>query len=345
MHKELEIWQSAAARLKRGERVVLLVVTESAGSSPGRPGFKMIVARDAIAGSIGGGVMEIALVEKAQSRLNAHKSTDPPSDIPNPKSNQSEIRNPKSEIVQMVHRKNVPQSSGMICSGRQTVLLYGLEPSDLKIVRKIVSAGKAMKTMRLRITDQTFGATLGPPEGGTQNDGVRFERESDTEFVYEEDLGFKQRLYIVGGGHCALALSELMAKMDFRIALFDDREGLNTVAKNRFVHEKRVVESYEEIDEFIPSGPDVYVVVMTLGYKFDETVIRRLFAKDFKYFGVLGSKAKMKTLLAALEKEGFDRARLDRIRTPVGLPINSHTPEEIAVSIAAEIIAVKNDAI
>ena len=81
---------------------------------------------------------------------------------------------------------------------------------------------------------------------------------------------------------------------------------------------------------------------MTLGYKFDEIVIRKLFDKNFKYFGVLGSKAKMKTLLKTLEKEGFDKEKIARIRTPIGLKINSHTPEEIAVSIAAEIIAVKN---
>jgi xanthine dehydrogenase accessory factor len=83
-------------------------------------------------------------------------------------------------------------------------------------------------------------------------------------------------------------------------------------------------------------------VVMTVGYKSDETVIGKLLGKKFKYFGVLGSRAKMKTLLKALAKEGFDKERLARIRTPVGLRINSRTPPEIAVSIAAEIIAVKN---
>jgi xanthine dehydrogenase accessory factor len=81
---------------------------------------------------------------------------------------------------------------------------------------------------------------------------------------------------------------------------------------------------------------------MTLGYKTDEIVIRALLDKTFKFFGVLGSKAKMKTLLTSLAKEGVSKEKLDRIHTPVGLPINSHTPEEIAVSIAAEIIGVKN---
>ncbi len=170
----------------------------------------------------------------------------------------------------------------------------------------------------------------------------KFERGGEGRFVYEEKLGFKHKLFIVGGGHCALALSEIMSKLDFRISLFDDRADLNTLAENEFAHEKKTVESYEKIDEYIAPGANVFVVVMTLGYRFDEIVIRRLIDKDFEYFGVLGSRAKMKTLLKALEKQGFDKERLEKIRTPVGLPINSRTPAEIAVSIAAEIIAVKN---
>ncbi len=83
---------------------------------------------------------------------------------------------------------------------------------------------------------------------------------------------------------------------------------------------------------------------MTLGYKFDEIVIRALFDKNFKYFGVLGSKAKMAKLLRDLRKDGFDEEKITCIRTPIGIEINSRTPEEIAVSIAAEIIAVKNGA-
>ncbi len=139
-----------------------------------------------------------------------------------------------------------------------------------------------------------------------------------------------------------MALSELMSKMDFQITVFDDRPNLNTLEKNKFAHGVEIIESYEQIGELIHSNKNTYVVVMTLGYKFDEIVIRQLFDKKFKYFGALGSKAKMKTLIRKLEKEGFDKTRLAKIHTPIGLPINSHTPEEIAVSIAAEIIAVKN---
>jgi len=320
--KELEIWQFAAERLKRNEPVMLLVVAESSGSSPGKQGFKMIVAENGIMGSIGGGVMEVQLVEQAKFQISNFKF---------------QI---DSKIVEQIHKKNVQNSSGMICSGKQTVIFFKLTPEHYKLIRKIPVYLTKPRGRYLRITQENLILT------GKKNPpfDIKFERQSESEFIYEEKIGFKNKLFIIGGGHCALALSELASKMDFYISLFDDRTDLNTLAKNEFVHEKIIIESYEQIGEFIESGNNSYVVVMTLGYKFDEIVIRQLIDKDFKYFGVLGSRAKMKVLLRTLENEGFPKDKLKQIRTPIGLPINSQTPEEIAVSIAAEIILYKNSA-
>ncbi|HVE59997.1 MAG TPA: XdhC family protein, partial [Pyrinomonadaceae bacterium] len=293
MSKELQIWQFAAERLKQNEPVMLLTVAESSGSSPGRQGFKMIVARDDLAGSIGGGVMEVGLVEQAKLRITNY-----------------ELRI-NSEIIEQVHQKNSPDSSGMICSGKQTVIFFELNPSHLKTIGEIIHSLENQLPCRLQISNSKFQILEKP----SADSDFRFERLRENEFLYEEKLGYKNKLFIIGGGHCALALSEIMSKMDFRIALFDDRADLNTLLKNEFVHEKRIIDSYEKIGDFIESGNNLYAVVMTLGYKFDEIVIRKLFGKEFKYFGVLGSRAKMKTLLRDLEKEGFDKEKLARIRT------------------------------
>ena len=320
MNKELEIWQFAAKRLKRNESVVLLVVAESSGSSPGRQGFKMIVAEDDLRGSIGGGVMEIRLVELAKLKI---------------KNEELKIG---SEIVRQNHRKDTANPSGMICSGEQTVIFYKLNFGDLPAIRKIVRSLKNPQSKLLQITSNNLQVTENHPD----DFDYRFIKRDERDFLFQEKLGFKNKLFIIGGGHCSLALSELASKMDFYISLFDDRPNLNTLAKNKFVHEKTILESYEKIGDFIPSGAKHFVVVMTLGYQSDEIVIRRLLDKDFKYFGILGSRAKMATLLKNLEKEGFSKEKLGKIHTPIGLQINSRTPDEIAVSIAAEIIAVKN---
>lgn len=311
---------------------MLLVVADSAGSSPGRAGYKMAVGADgALAGSIGGGVMEVRLVEQARAVLSESRqvgiatgfSVDP------------------SALLEQVHRKNAATPSGMICSGQQTVIFRTLTRDDAKTVGAVVDALRAGSGAHIMITSTVFNVL--PPKGGTQNETLRFERQGDDEFIYTERLGPKNNLYIIGGGHCALALSELMSKMDFRITIFDDRPDLNTIRKNSFADEITIIDSYENIAGHIPAGEHTYVVVMTLGYRSDETVIRGLFEMDFKYFGVLGSKAKMRTLLSALRRDGLPEDRLSRIRTPIGIQINSRTPEEIAVSIAAEIIAVKNN--
>lgn len=327
MEKELELWRFAAERLRRDETVMLLVVARSQGSSPGRPGFKMAVATGEMCGSIGGGVMEVRLVEQAKKILGAAGKAENPA-----------LRARRSAVVRQVHQKNSPDTSGMICSGRQTVIFFRLDAEHLEVVRKIVCALENRQAKKLLISNSEVRIT----DNESGDFDFRFEQSGENEFSYEEQLGFKNRLYIVGGGHCALALSEIASKMDFHISLFDDRADLNTLAKNRFVHEKKIIESYEKIGDFIPPSPNAYVVVMTLGYKSDETVIRKLIDKDFKYFGVLGSRAKMKTLLKNLEKENFPKERLARLRTPIGLKINSRTPVEIAVSIAAEIVSVKN---
>jgi xanthine dehydrogenase accessory factor len=191
----------------------------------------------------------------------------------------------------------------------------------------------------LLLTHDSFNVK---PRENSYSDDLTFVRESDNDFEYRERLGAKNDLYIIGGGHCALALSEMMSKMDFHIYLFDDRPQLNTIEKNEFANEINVIETYDHIDEHIDSNERGYVVVMTLGYVTDAIVIRQLVNKDFKYFGVLGSEAKMATLFRELNNEGVAKERLDRIHSPIGLPINSHSPEEIAVSIAAEIISIKN---
>jgi xanthine dehydrogenase accessory factor len=342
VHKELELWQFIVRRLKAGENVMLLVVAESSGSSPGRKGYKMAVGADGeLVGSIGGGVMEVGLVDRSRELLSTHSAT----------------RASHSALTEQVHRKNAANASGMICSGEQTVIFKLMSREDSAAVESVIEALGDHRRDMLTIT--AGGFTILPDRGATQplNDArtIEFQRprpgqdpksqipnpKSD-DFLYTERLGFKNDLYIVGGGHCALALSGIMSKIDFHISLFDDRPELNTIDINRFAHTIRIIESYAEMADHIPSGDRSYVVVMTLGYKSDAEVIRSLIAKDLKYFGVLGSNAKMSAMLRSLVKEGLPAERLARIRTPVGLAINSRTPEEIAVSIAAEIISVKN---
>jgi xanthine dehydrogenase accessory factor len=254
-------------------------------------------------------VMEVDLVERAREAVKSGASS--------------------SAMIEQEHRKHSEHPSGMICSGEQTVILKQLHAHDLAVVES------ARPGTQLAITANGFEvAGIGDTDG--------FKRSNDSGFTYTETLGPMNDVYIIGGGHCALALSELMSRMDFYVHIFDDRPQLNTIAKNEFADEITIIGGYGSIGEHIQRGDNVFVVVMTLGYVTDATVIRQLADRDLKYFGVLGSRAKMSALFRELKAEGFSAESLARIRTPIGIPINSHTPDEIAISIAAEIISVKN---
>lgn len=325
MKKELALWTFITDQVEKEQPVALLMVGESTGSSPGRPGFKMAVSQDGdLCGSIGGGIMEIKLVEMAKSRLQQQDYT--------------------PVVKRQIHNKTAPHhQSGMICSGEQTVILYFLEKREVHHLTLLVSLLTKLQPALVHISNSEKCHSFEVVPVANQSSSFHFLHQKNHYFELSYSTGYANRLYIVGGGHCALALSEIMSKLDFQICLLDDRPGLSTMIKNHFVQEKLVLTNFEKIVNSIPSGPDVYVVVMTLGYRTDEIVIRELLQYDFKYLGLLGSKAKVKTLLESLKKDGYSKDLLNRVHAPIGLNINSRTPEEIAISIAAQLIAVKNN--
>ena len=113
------------------------------------------------------------------------------------------------------------------------------------------------------------------------------------------------------------------------------------MAANTYAQEKQVV-SYKSIGKHVSEGKQSYVVIMTFGHQADELVLGQLAGKKLRYLGLMGSPAKIAQIFASLKKKGVGAASLKKVHAPVGLPIHSHTPEEIAISIAAEIIQVKN---
>lgn len=299
---------------------MLLYVLESHGSSPGRQGFFMTVNADnQMEGSVGGGIMEHKFVEMAKQRLK-HRSKE-------------------TLIKKQVHDRNAGvNKSGMICSGEQTILLYIVQKKDSEAIREIVKSLKNNKIGLLRISNDglEFSKGVHTPE----NFSYKFIAED--EWYYTENIGYKNHLYIVGGGHCALALSRLINELNFCIHLFDNREDLNTMEKNKVVHEKKCLKNYATLAKHIPSGQNNYVVLMTFGYRTDDEALRSIFNKNFKYLGILGSSKKIEKMMNQYTAEGFDKNILQKIHAPIGIQIKSQTPEEIAVSIAAEIIKLKN---
>lgn len=320
-HPQLKIWQFIQQCLQQQTTCALLYVLESKGSSPGRQGFCMSInAHNEMIGSIGGGMMEHKLVELAKEQI----------------SKSAELLS--GTIKKQIHRKDAgKQQSGMICSGEQTVFIYVVQQSDVQTIHSIINCLQEHKNgvLTIDITGIHFAETV-----------VEFDfqlhMQNELNWQYKEKLGYKNQLYVIGGGHCSLAFCKLMCSMDFYIHLFEDRKELNTFLQNDFVHQKTIVADYSELQSFIPSGNTHYVVIMTFGYRTDDIALKALLHKQFKYLGVLGSKNKLAKMFEQYEQINISKDLLNTIHAPIGLPIHSKTPEEIAISIAAEIIQVKN---
>lgn len=310
-------WQHLLDKLQDNQKVYVLTVIENYGSTPGRKGFKMLVAQDGfLLGSVGGGVMEFSLVAMARELL---------------KEKESPIF-----IKKQIHKGNVKDSSGMICSGEQTIAFHCLSSKNIAVIANIVSCLKNGEKGTLRLTSKSLSFSNKIAE-------IQFEYQinSDQDWFFEEHLGFRETLYIIGGGHVGVAVSALFVTLGFYVVVFDNRDNLNTLNNNHFAHQKLVVD-YDNINDFIPQGNTSYVAIMTNKYTDDKLVLGKLIRNNYKFIGVLGSKAKLHTMWKILIKEGFTKEELNNVYAPIGLSIKSETTEEIAVSIAAQIIQIKN---
>lgn len=145
------------------------------------------------------------------------------------------------------------------------------------------------------------------------------------------------RFVIVGGGHIGRALCAIGAMAGFSVTVIDDRP--EYANQERFPEADHVIcDDFEDALAALPSDTNSYFVMVTRGHKQDETSLRAVLSKPSAYVGMIGSKRRTSAVLLHLEDEGFAREQLDRVHTPIGLDIGAETPEEIAVSIVAELI-------
>lgn len=312
----MHIWEKIQQWLQGGRKVILMYVVDSQGSSPGRTGFKMIVNdQGEMHGSIGGGFMEHKLVELCKKEL-LRKGFEP-------------------FIRRQIHRPDLPQDrSGMICSGEQTIAFYPLVETHIPWIHELLEAnGKGV------LIADNQGICFQVAESISQ----KFESKiiSPTVWQLTENLHFQPVLHIIGGGHVGLALSKFACELDFRVKIYDDREGLNTMVENHYA-ERVMISDYAQIADILEEGADQYVVLMSFGYRTDQVILRELLGYDFAYLGMMGSQAKVDTLFEELREEGISQDLLERVHAPVGVQIRSKTPAEIAVSILAEVIGVRN---
>jgi xanthine dehydrogenase accessory factor len=158
--------------------------------------------------------------------------------------------------------------------------------------------------------------------------------------LHLEPVGPPEGLFIFGAGHVALPLARIAAMVGFDLTVIDDREEFAN--RERFPMAHRVmVRPFETVFEELDIDSRSYIVIITRGHNYDETVAAAALKTHARYVGMIGSKHKIKIVRRNLLAVGLTEGEVDRLHAPIGIEIGSDTPEEIAVSIAAEIIKVR----
>jgi xanthine dehydrogenase accessory factor len=159
--------------------------------------------------------------------------------------------------------------------------------------------------------------------------------------VFIEPVEPAPDVYVFGAGHVGYFLARLANQVGFRVHVIDDRE--------KFANAERFPDGIETIVDDIPTWleghllpPTSYAVIVTRGHRHDLDALRALARKNLRYLGLIGSRAKVKRIYDALLAEGMTTEALGAVHAPIGLDIGAITPQEIAVSILAELIAVKH---
>ncbi len=317
--KEVDLWIFIYNKLNRNIKVNLLIVADSSLSSPGKSGFKMAISEDVETyGTIGGGIMEFDILNEIRGTL----------DQPEP-----------VNFIRKLHHSKTKEghTSGLICGGTQTLIVKTMTIQERDLVKKIIDNLEDQSSGVLRLNP--FGLDYTPNKENERDINLFFEDEQN--WQYEENIGLLNTVYVIGGGHVGLAVSRAMSTLDFYVVTFDQRDDIITMKQNTFSH-KKIITKFEEVNKFIRESKKSYAVIVTPNHDGDKEALKSIIGMNLKYIGLMGSSKKSDSIFKHLTDEGINPELFKKVHTPVGIDINAESPEEIAISISAEIIKIKN---
>ena len=330
-----KMFQTIAQHLRAGEDLVLVTVVASSGSTPRGAGSRMLLsAGGRICGTIGGGAVEFRSEQLAQEVLSRRESCE------------------QSFLL----TKNDVQDLGMICGGDVQVFFHFLAAGDASVLALAEEAEALFAEGHdlWLISELSAGGSLGlysrergfvgisAPEALCDAMRRRPVREElDGRDFYVEQIQSSGRVLVFGCGHVAQALVPVLAKVGFRCVAMDDRPEFARADLFPDAADVRLID-FTNVAASVTITEEDYICVMTRGHAFDAVVQAQAMQSPACYIGVIGSRKKIAGVTARLKEEyGFSDADFERVTSPIGLAIRAETPEEIAVSIAAQLIALR----
>ena len=332
------LFQTIKQQFLEGNDLVLASITASSGSTPRGAGSRMLVGKNGrIAGTIGGGAVEYRAELMAQDILEKKESCE------------HEFR---------LNRKDV-ENIGMICGGDVTVFFQYLDHNDPVVSEIAETAEKSYEERKdfwlICDLQTTSGMSLYSPSYGLIGNAAvpssilsslsaqpcRYR--GDDYDLFSEQIGTSGTVYVFGGGHVSQKLVPILASVDFRCVVLDDRPEFIDPALFPDAVET-ILCDFNHLDQSISVTDADYCCVMTRGHAYDTIVQAQLLATPACYIGVIGSRAKKAAVFRKLVEEyDVTEQELERITSPVGLEIKAETPAEIAISITGQMIEVRAD--
>ena len=329
--------------------VASAVVCRTSGSAPRGVGARMLLlAGGATVGSVGGGILEARILSELDSLLERGGA----------------------RLAHFTLTANDAESMGMICGGSLDVLLERIDSNAavcdvLRILLERLAQGvpSTLATL-LPGPDPSSGCgeprrTLLDEQGGqcagaslpadvlacirAHPAGVRAPAllQTPSGRLFLEPCLQAQQVVLCGAGHIARYVAQLAGQVGFRVVVLDDRAEFAARARFPEAQEVKVVDGYAGCFLEISLGPGSHVVILTRGHAHDAEVLAQALSAKAPSIGMIGSRRKRDAVYADMEARGFSRTEIERVRCPVGLSIGAQTPEEIAVSIVAELVSLR----
>ncbi len=157
--------------------------------------------------------------------------------------------------------------------------------------------------------------------------------------IFINILAPETKLLVCGAGHIAVPLAQFALRVGFHVKVLDDRPDF--ADPSRFPNCEVVSEDFTETLHAMPLNPSTYVVVITRGHEHDAECLAEILKKETAYIGLIGSRRRVRFVLEMLGREGIPQERLNKVFTPIGLPIGAESPDEIALSIISELVCVR----
>ena len=333
-----ELMTAVSEWLNQGENVVLATIIASTGSTPRGTGARMAMISDgSFVGTIGGGAVEYKVQEMAAEAF----------------------KDRISQIKSFNLSNGEKEDLGMVCGGSVTVYLQYIQANEGN-ARDLFSFGSGLFSQNVDswlvtdITDETdchmYIHVLGSnnvdlPDYSQElfaNRAAQVEISGKT--YYSEPLTRAGRVYVFGGGHVSRELIPLLSHLGFSCFVFDC---LPEFADKKLfpAADGVILGGFNNISAYVDITEKDYVVIMTRGHSSDYTVQAQALRLKPYYIGVIGSRAKIDAVSKKLREQGFSREEIDSVHTPIGIDIKADTPAEVAVSIAAELIMARAEAV